>query len=400
MQRFKSIKKRLAERMSRLGTETAFEVLKMAQELERKKCVKVIHLQIGQPDFPTPDEIIEAATISLNAKETGYSPSPGIPQLREVIAKSVSASREIKVKPENVVVTAGGKFVIPSAVNALVNKGEEVIYPNPGYPIYESWSDFMHCKLVPIQLREENDFRLDVKELRKLVTRKTKLIIINSPQNPTGSVLTIDDLEAIAEIAKKRDLIVLSDECYGRIIYDQKFSSIASLPGMQKRTIILDAFSKTYAMTGWRVGYGIMHKDLAPYFARLVTNNYSCLPIFTQKGAIAALEDKTGNIERQVAAMVAEFKRRRDYLVSEINKIPRLSCKLPGGAFYLLVNIKKTGLESDEFFDRLLYEAFVAGLSGTAFGKFGEGYIRLSYANSMENIKVAIERIRDFVRKL
>ena len=396
----KSVKDRLAVCMSRLGTETAFEVMKKAQDIERKKKVKVIHLEIGQPDFVAHEIIRKATKLSLDEGDTGYAPSPGILDLREALAKRISDSRNIKVSPDEVVVTAGGKPIIGFAIWSLVNPGDEVIYPNPGYPIYKSMINFVGAKAVPIPLIEENDFRMDISKMKRLVTDRTKLIIINSPQNPTGGVLTAEDLKTIAEIAIENDIMVLSDEVYSEIIYDTPFTSIASLPGMKERTIILEAFSKTYAMTGYRLGYGVMDKDLAWWFARLNTNVYSCLPIFTQKGGLAAIKAEGPEIENSVKTMIAQFIIRRDVLVSGINQIPKLTCRLPGGAFYAFINIKETGLSAKEVEERLLGEAFVATLAGTSFGEFGEGYIRISYANSLDNIKEGLKRIREWVRKL
>ena len=374
--------------MSRLGTETAFEVLAKAKALEAQG-KEIVHLEIGEPDFDTPKNITEAAIKALRDGWTHYNPSAGLPELRETIAQDIAKSRGLKVNRDMVVVTPGAKPIMFFVILALVNEGDEVIYPNPGFPIYESVIEFVGAKAVPIKLREENDFRLDTDELKKLVTHKTKLIIINSPQNPTGGILTQDDLREIADIALARDIMVLADEVYNRILYEGTHHSITAFPGMQERTILLDGYSKTYAMTGWRLGYGVMREDLAVLIAKLQTNSNSCTASFTQRAGIEAI---TGP-QDDVARMVAEFQRRRDVIVEGLNAIPRISCKTPKGAFYVFPNIKKTGWESKKLADYILNEAGVAVLSGTSFGKFGEGYIRLSYANSVENIKKALSRI-------
>jgi len=386
---------RLAQRMSRLGTETAFEVLAKAKKLE-KEGKEIVHLEIGEPDFNTPQNITEAAIEALKEGYTHYGPSAGLPELREVIARYVADTRKILVDPDEVVVTPGGKPIMFFSILALVDEGDEVIYPNPGFPIYESVIEFLGAKSVPIQLREENDFRLDIDELKKLITPKTKLIIINSPQNPTGGILTLEDLKAIADVAISKNIYVLSDEIYSRIIYEGKPHSIASLPDMKERTIILDGLSKTYAMTGWRIGYGVMNKSLAPHIARLMTNSNSCTASFTQRAAIEAI---TGD-QSEVDKMVKEFKRRRDVIVKGLCSIPRISCSSPKGAFYVFPSVKKIGWDTKKLADALLNEAGVAILSGTAFGKFGEGYLRLSYANSVENINKGLERMRKFLVKL
>jgi aspartate aminotransferase len=374
--------------MSRLGTETAFEVLAKAKALEAQG-KEIVHLEIGEPDFDTPKNITEAAIKALRDGWTHYNPSAGLPDLREAIAQDIAKSRNIKVNRDMVVVTPGAKPIMFFVILALVNEGDEVIYPNPGFPIYESVIEFVGAKAVPIQLREENDFRLDTAELKKLVTHKTKLIIINSPQNPTGGILTQDDLREIADIALARDIMVLSDEVYNRILYEGTHHSITAFPGMQEKTIILDGYSKTYAMTGWRLGYGVMREDLAALIAKLQTNSNSCTASFTQRAGIEAINGP----QDDVAKMVAEFQRRRDVIVEGLNAIPRISCRTPKGAFYVFPNITKTGWESKKLADYILNEAGVAVLSGTSFGKFGEGYIRLSYANSVENIKKALSRI-------
>jgi len=386
---------RLAERMSRLGTETAFEVLAKARKLEAKG-KNIIHLEIGEPDFDTPRNVVDAGIQALNDGYTHYNPSAGLPEFREVIAKEISETRGINVTPDQVVVTPGAKPIMFFCIMALANEGDEVIYPNPGFPIYESVINFIGAKAVPIQLREENDFRLDTDELKALVTDKTKMIIINSPQNPTGGILTKEDLKVIADIALSKDIVVLSDEIYSRIIYEGSHHSISSFPGMQERTIILDGFSKTYAMTGWRLGYGVMREDLAVLIAKLQTNSNSCTATFTQRAGIEAMTGPQDEVER----MGAEFKRRRDVIVEGLNAIPRVSCKTPKGAFYVFPNVKEIGWEVRKLSDYILNEAGVAVLFGTSFGKFGEGYIRLSYANSVENIKEGLSRMERGLQKI
>jgi len=386
---------RLAEKMSRLGTETAFEVLAKAKKLEAKG-KHIIHLEIGEPDFDTPRNIVDAGIKALNEGYTHYNPSAGIPELREVIAKEISETRKIDVNPDQVVVTPGAKPIMFFCIMALANEGDEVIYPNPGFPIYESVINFIGAKAVPIQLREENDFRLDIDELKKLVTDRTKMIIVNSPANPTGGVLTQDDLRVIADIALSRDIAVLSDEIYSRIIYEGSHHSISSFPGMQERTIILDGFSKTYAMTGWRLGYGVMKEDLAALIAKLQTNSNSCTATFTQRAGIEAVTGPQDEVER----MGAEFKRRRDVIVEGLISIPRVSCTTPKGAFYVFPNVKEIGWDVRKLSDYILNEAGVAVLFGTSFGKFGEGYIRISYANSVENIKEGLSRIETALQKI
>lgn len=386
---------KLAERMSRLGTETAFVVLAKAKQLEAEG-KEIIHLEIGEPDFDTPRNIIDSAIDALNDGWTHYGPSAGLPDLRETIAGEIVQTRGVKVEPLQIVVTPGGKPVMFFAMLALVNEGDEVIYPNPGFPIYESVINFIGAKSVPIQMKEENQFRLDVDELGSLVTPKTKMIIVNSPQNPTGSVLTGEDLQAIAELSIKNDIIVLSDEIYSRIIYGGVHHSIYSIDGMPERTIILDGYSKTYAMTGWRLGYGVMPADLAEQVAKLQTNCNSCTASFVQKAGMAALSGPQDDVKM----MVDKFSERRDTVVKGLNSISNVSCLVPDGAFYVFPNVSAFGIKSAEIADRILYEAGVAVLSGTSFGAFGEGYIRISYANSIENIHKALDRLRKFFNGL
>jgi aspartate aminotransferase len=379
----------IAQRMKRLGTETAFEVLAKARALEAKG-KSIIHLEIGEPDFDTPVNIRNAAKKALDDGFTHYGPAAGLPPARAAVAKYVAATRGIEVSPDNVVITPGGKPIMYFVITACVDEGDEVIYPNPGFPIYESVIEFVGAKAVPLALKEEKGFSFDIEDLKKLITPKTRMLILNSPQNPTGGVLSESDLKQIAEIAKKHDLIVLSDEIYGRIVYDGfKHHSIAALPGMQERTVILDGFSKTYAMTGWRMGYGVMPEQLAKMVTQLQINATSCTSSFSQIACIEALQGPQVEVEK----MVAEFKHRRDVIVAGLNAIPGVKCHKPLGAFYVFPNITGTGRQSRELAEVMLNEAGVACLSGTAFGKYGEGYLRFSYANSVENIEKALDRI-------
>jgi aspartate/methionine/tyrosine aminotransferase len=388
---------KLAERMSRLGTETAFEVLVKARALEAQGR-DVVHLEIGEPDFDTPANIVGAAVDALRGGQTHYSPSAGIPKLREAIADYIGETRGVQVDPDLVVVTPGAKPIMFFSILALAGPGDEVIYPNPGFPIYESVIRFAGARAVPVQLREEREFRFDVQELLDRVTDRTTLIIINSPQNPTGGVLTMEDLEAIAKISIEKDIPVLSDEVYDNMVYDGEFASIASIPGMSpgERTIILNGHSKTYAMTGWRLGYGVMPRDLAVHVARLMTNSNSCTATFTQWAGVEALKGPQDESEKMIEA----FRNRRDVIVDGLNTISGIGCVMPRGAFYAFPNITGTGMSSQAFADYLLNEAGVAALSGTSFGEYGEGFIRLSYANSIENINKALTRISDAVAKL
>ncbi|MGB9713441.1 MAG: pyridoxal phosphate-dependent aminotransferase [Candidatus Bathyarchaeales archaeon] len=385
-----------AKRMRVLGTETAFEVLAKAKALE-KQGKNIIHLEIGEPDFDTPKNIKDAAVKALYAGYTHYVPAAGIPELREAIAEYISKTRKIDVDPEEVVVTPGAKPIMFFAILALVNPGDEVMYPNPGFPIYESLINFVDAKPVPIPLKEEDDFRMDPEYVKKKITKKTKLIILNSPENPTGGVLTKEDIKVVADcIAKRDDVFVLSDEVYSRIIYEGEHESISSLPGMKDKTIILDGFSKTYAMTGWRLGYGVMRKDLAQKMAQLMVNSNSCTCTFTQMAGVEALKGP----QKEVDKMVAEFRKRREVIVDGLNKIKGITCKKPHGAFYVFPNITGTGMDCRKLGDYLLNEAGVAVLPGTSFGQYGEGYLRISFANSVENIKKALERIDEALQKL
>ena len=385
----------LAERMARIGTETAFEAAARARTLEATGR-SVIHLEIGEPDFDTPANIREAAKRALDRGATHYTPTVGIPELRAAIAADSSSRRGFTTKPENVVVVPGGKPVMFYAILALVNEGDEVIYPDPGFPIYESMANYIGGKAVPCPIRQENNFRLDPDELASLVTRRTKLLIINSPANPTGGVFTRDDIERIAKIAIEHDLVVLADEIYGRTLYEGEHVSIASLPGMVERTIILDGFSKTYAMTGWRLGYAILPDFLITPFSRLIVNSVSCTNAATQWAGVEAL---TGP-QDEAKAMVAEFLVRRDIIVDGLNEIPGIKCLRPSGAFYVFPDISGTGLTGSELADKLLYEGGVSALSGTAFGQVGKYHLRFSYANSRENLVEALKRVRTVVEPL
>ncbi|MFC1564408.1 pyridoxal phosphate-dependent aminotransferase [candidate division KSB1 bacterium] len=384
----------LAERMSRLGTETAFEVLAKAKALEAQGR-EIIHLEIGEPDFDTPSNIREAAKKALDEGWTHYGPANGQPELREAIAEEISSTRGIDIDPMGVVVTPGAKPIMFFVILALLNKEDEAIYPNPGFPIYESMINFVGAKPVPIPLLESKGFSFDIEDLKKVANDNTKLMILNSPQNPTGGMLSRDDLEAVAELAQKHDFWVLSDEVYSRIIYSGKFESISSIPGMKERTIILEGFSKTYAMTGWRAGHGVMPNDLAQQITKLQVNSNSCTSSFTQRACIEALKGPQTEPEN----MVEQFKKRRDVIVDGLNDIPGFRCLKPNGAFYVFPNIEGTGKTSAELETILLNEAGVATLSGLSFGAYGKGFLRFSYANSVENIQKALGWIKETVSK-
>jgi len=380
----------LADRMSRLGTESAFEVLARARAMEATGKT-VIHLEIGEPDFPTAQHIIDAACEALQDGQTHYVPAPGIPLLRESVVAFLERNKRMQATPDRVIVTPGAKPIMFFTIMALCGEGDEVLYPDPSFPMYESITAFSGATGVPIPLREENEFRIDTSELESLVTERTKLLIINSPHNPCGSSLTQEDCEAIADIAMRHDLIVLSDEVYWAIRYGGgSHASVLSVDGMADRTILLDGWSKTYAMTGWRLGFGVFPPALVEPITRLVINSVSCTSAFSQYAAAAAL----GGPWTPVEDMVAEFRRRRDVIVSGLNDIPGITCVEPQGAFYVFPNVTGTGLTSSELAGRLLQDAGVAALSGTAFGKYGEGYMRFSYANSVENIQRALDAVR------
>lgn len=386
---------KLAQRMSRLGTETAFDVLAKAKAMEARGR-KIIHLEIGEPDFETPAHIVNAAIEALRVGHTHYTPANGILSLREAIAEEVSETRDIPVHPDQVVVVPGAKPIMFFTLLALCEAGDEVIYPNPGFPIYESMIKFVGATPVPIRLSMDKGFSFDLDEFRSLVTERTRLIILNSPANPTGGVLSSRDLAQVAEVALARHIPVLADEIYSHILYDEAFASIATVPGMQDLTIILDGYSKTYAMTGWRLGYGVMPIELAQQITKLMVNSNSCTAAFTQIAGIHALKGP----QDSARAMVDAFRRRRDLIVAGLNDIPGFHCLMPKGAFYVFPNIEGTGKTSQELADYLLEEAGVALLSGTCFGAYGEGFLRLSYANSEANIAQALEQIKDAVARL
>jgi aspartate aminotransferase len=381
---------KLAAAMSRLGTESAFDVLAQAKALEASGR-RIIHLEIGEPDFTTPQHIIEAAIEGLRAGQTHYVPAPGIPELRESVAAFLDRTGRLHTSPGRVVVTPGAKPVMYFVISAMCQEGDEVIYPNPGFPMYESITAFTGAVPVPLPLREENQFRIDPDELERLITPRTRLLILNSPHNPCGSALTKSDCEAIAEIAIRHDLTVLSDEVYWAIRYDGGHSSVLSVDGMADRTILLDGWSKTFAMTGWRLGFCVLPEPLVEPVTRLVINSVSCTSAFSQTAAKAALDGPW----QPVADMVAEFRVRRDLITEGLNQIPGISCQVPHGAFYVFPRITDLGLTSSQLQARLLAEAGVAALPGTAFGSYGEGYLRLSYANSTENLREALAAIGD-----
>ncbi len=386
---------KLASRMHRLGTETAFEVLVRARALEAKGR-DVIHLEIGEPDFDTPANVAEAGAAAIREGWTHYGPSSGHPDLRQVIADYLNRSRGTAYGPENVIVTPGGKPIMFFLILALLEEGDDAIFPDPGFPIYRSMIDFVGARAIPLPIREENDFRLDVSELESLLTPQAKFLIINSPANPTGGVLTKADLGAIARIAVEHDLFVLADEIYSEIIYDGEHHSVATFPGMVERTAILDGFSKTYAMTGWRLGYGAMPEWLADQVSKLMVNSVSCTTSLVQRAGLEALSGP----QDAVRDMVNAFRKRRDLMVEGLNAIPGISCLTPAGAFYVFPNITRTGMSSKEFADLLLDEFGVAAIAGTSFGDQGEGYLRLSYANSDDNLKKALERIEAAARQV
>ncbi len=387
---------KLASRMERIGTETAFEAAARARALEATGR-EVIHLEIGEPDFDTPRHVSEAAASALlDDGATHYTAATGIAPLREAIAADVRRWKGIEATAEQVVVTPGAKPIMFYTMLVLIEDGDEVIYPNPGFPIYESMAAYVGGRPVAAPLREANDFRMDVEEVASLVTDRTRLIVINSPHNPTGSILTDAGIRRLAEIAVERDLVVLAAEIYGRLQYSGEPLSIATLPGMAERTITLDGFSKTYAMTGWRLGYGILPDSLVPSFSRLVINSVSCTNAFAQAGAVEALVGSQADAE----AMREEFGARRSLIVDGLNAIPGVSCVMPHGAFYAFPNVSSFGRTSAEIADHLLYDAGVCGLAGTAFGIHGEGHLRFSYANSRENLALALERVEESLARL
>lgn len=375
--------------MDRILIETAFEVLLKARALEAQG-KNIVHLEIGEPDFETPAHVVAAGKQAIDEGWTHYGPTQGYPEFREAIAAHVSQTRGIQAKASQVCVVPGGKPILFFPMLALLEEGDEVIYPNPGFPIYESMTKFLGATAVPIPLIESRGFSFDLDRFRDSLTPKTKMVILNSPQNPTGGVIPPEDLKVIADLVRDRDLVVLSDEIYSRIYYDAPPMSIASLPGMQEKTIILDGFSKIYAMTGWRLGYGVMPEWLVDAVNKLMVNSNSCTASFTQRAGLAAL---TGP-QDEALAMVAEFRRRRDAFIDGLNTLPGFRCAKPAGAFYAFPNIEGTGRTSKQLADELLYEAGVASLNGGSFGSFGNGYLRFSYANSLENLMEAVERMR------
>ncbi|MDR1931993.1 MAG: pyridoxal phosphate-dependent aminotransferase [Spirochaetales bacterium] len=389
------MKNNVAERMSLLHTESAFQILARANALEAQG-KSIIHLEIGQPDFKTPKNIIEAAYTAMKEGKTGYTPTPGVIPLRETIARYCEDYKKVKTSAEEIVVVPGGKPIMFFTMLMLAQPGDEVIYPNPGFPIYESVIKFSGAKPVPMPLLQKNNFSVDLDQLRSAITGKTKLIIINNPGNPTGGMIKKDDIIAIADMVRDKGIYILADEIYDRIIFEEKPLSIATLPGMKDWTIILDGFSKTYSMTGWRLGYGVMNRELAEHMTMLMVNSASCAASMTQWAAIEAL---TGP-QDAVTQMVAAFRERRDYLIDALNKIEGVKCVKPSGAFYAFPDISSFGISSAEFANRLLEEAGVAAAAGTAFGSFGEGFLRLSYANSLDNLKIAVERIDKFSKTL
>ena len=380
---------KLAQGMSRIGTESAFKVLAKARALEAAGR-SVVHLEIGEPDFPTPAHIVEAGKKALDEGWTKYGPTPGFPEFRTLIARHVAGTRNIPVAMENVCVVPGGKPIMFFGLMALVGPGDEVIYPNPGFPIYESMINYLGATPVPIPLVEDRGFSFDLDTFREKLSDRTRVVILISPANPTGGLMPEEDLKVVADLVRERDLIVLSDEIYSRIWYEQQPASITKFDGMVDKTIILDGFSKTYSMTGWRLGYGVMPVWIAEAVTTLMVNSNSCTASFTQRAGMAALEGP----QDAVTAMVAELRKRRDAIVAGLNEIPGFRCMLPAGAFYAFPNVKETGIPSRQLAEMILDEAGVACLNGADFGAFGDGYIRFSYANSLENILEAIDRIR------
>jgi len=376
--------------MSRIGVESAFEVLVRARALEAQGR-NIVHLELGEPDFPTPPHIVEAAKKALDEGWTHYGPTAGLPELREAIAERVSRTRGISVGPQNVSVVPGGKPIMFFALMALLEPDDEVIYPNPGFPIYESMIRYLGARPVPLPLEERRNFSFDLDRFRDSLTDRTKLVIMNSPQNPTGGVIPAEDIGQIAGMLRERDVMVLSDEIYSDIFYgDSAPASVSRCPGMLEKTIILDGFSKSYAMTGWRLGYGVMPVWLVEAITKLMVNSNSCTASFTQRAGLAALRGP----QDAVTAMVKEFRRRRDALCDGLNQVPGMRCSIPDGAFYAFANVQGTGMTSKQVADVLLQEAGVAGVDGAYFGQYGQGYVRFSYANSLASIAEALDRIK------
>lgn len=390
------IRPRIAKRMHGVHGEGAFEMLARANELERQGR-SIIHLEIGEPDFETPAPIVDAAIDWLRKGATHYAPSPGIPELRRAVADHLSSSHNVQVDPGAVIISPGAKLMIFAVLHSLIDPGDEVIHPDPAYPAYSAAIRIAGATPVPVKLDESKGFRFDLQEVARRVTSRTRMIIINSPQNPTGGVLTIDDLRGVAELARRHDLFVLSDEIYSEIFYGQRPPSMLDLPNVMDRLILVDGFSKTYAMTGWRLGYGVLPHDVSSAVALFINNSVSCTATFSQR---AALEAFTRATQTDVDRMVQEFRKRRDVFVNGLNSIPGIHCLSPAGAFYLFPNVARLGKPSGEIADDLLMQAGVSALPGTAFGDYGEGYLRFSFANSLENIERALERIRSFVENL
>ncbi|HEX3629856.1 MAG TPA: pyridoxal phosphate-dependent aminotransferase [Candidatus Dormibacteraeota bacterium] len=386
---------KFARRMDDIGTETAFEVLAKARKLEAQGR-SIVHLEIGEPDFPTPPNIVEAAEKALRDGFTHYTPAGGLMPARQAVADWIRRWYEVEVKPEQVVMVPGSKNVLLFTMLALVDPGDDVIVPDPGYPIYASAAELAGARVIGIPLREKNEFRIDIEELKSKITPKTRVLVINSPQNPTGGVLSTHDLEQIAELAMRHDFYVLSDEVYGQITYDGHHASIMTVPGMLDRTIYSDGLSKAYAMCGWRLGFAVAPLPLAQKFETLMINSSSCAAAFTQMAAIEALSPRS---DASVQAMVGEFKRRRDFVVDRLNQLPGVRCHKPLGAFYVFPNINDTGQNERQLADRMLYEGGVAVLAGTSFGQEGKGYLRLSYANSVEQIEEGVERMKGVLEK-
>ncbi len=385
----------LANRMNRLGTETAFEVLAKAKKLEAEG-KNIIHLQIGEPDFNTPSNITEAGKKAIDDGYTGYNPSAGYDELKEQIKIYSKNIRSYEFDKDQVVITSGGKPIMFYTMLALINPGDEVLYPNPGFPIYESMINFVGGKAVPLKLEEKLGYNFDIDKVESLINENTKLIILNSPNNPCGSAIDAKSMSKLANILENKNITILSDEIYSQFLYEGSHSSISNHKNLSSKTIILDGFSKSYSMTGWRIGYGIFPKELVDPITKLVTNSNSCTASFTQIAAIEALKGSQESVNK----MVNEFKSRRDLIVDGLNNIKNISCPKPSGAFYVFPNITKTGLSSESFANRLLEENGVATLSGESFGEEGKGYIRISFANSKDNISEALNRIEDFVNKL
>jgi aspartate/methionine/tyrosine aminotransferase len=385
---------RFAERMSRLGTEGAFEVLAKARRLEAAG-KKVVHLEIGEPDFATPDNIIEAGISAMQHGYTHYTPASGIFEAREAVAGFVSRTLKTQVDPTEVVLVPGSKNVLLFTLLACIEPGDEVIVPDPGYPAYASQVNFIGAVPKPVTLREESGFRMDLDELASLITPKTRMLIVNTPQNPTGGVLTEEDIKFVCDLAHKHDLLLVSDEIYSQLVYGFHHVSPLSHPGMRERTVLMDGLSKSYAMTGWRLGYAVAPKALAAKLDTLMINSSSCAAGFTQMAAIEALSAPESG--HAVARMVKVFEHRRNLVVDGLNAIPGMRCARPQGAFYAFPNIEGTGFEEHELADRLLSEAGVAVLPGTAFGHAGKGFIRLAYTQSEDELKLGLDRIGEFI---